>query len=118
MSAAGRSLFIFGIYRAVVGILLVVVPNVLLGLLSLPGTSEVWIRFAGVLFIIISFYDLLAGGRNLNDFFPWSIIARTSVILFLAAFILLGFGKPILIVFGAIDLIGAAWTLIAIQTGV
>jgi hypothetical protein len=118
MSAAGRSLFVFGIYMMILGILMVVVPNVLLGVLGLPSTSEVWIRVAGMLVIIIGFYDLQAGRKGLNDFLLWSIIARTSVILFFAAFVLLGFVKPILIVFGAIDLIGAAWTLIALQTAV
>ena len=118
MSAAGRSLFVFGIYLVILGILTVVVPNVLLSVLGLPSTSEVWIRVAGVLFIVIGFYELQAGRKGLTDFLLWSIIARASVILFLAAFVLLGFVKPILIVFGAIELTGAAWTLIALQTAV
>ncbi len=118
MSAAGRSLFIFGIYRVIVGLLLVIVPNTLLGVLGLPGTSEVWIRVAGVLVLIIAFYDLQAGRKSMNDFILWSIIARASVILFLAAFVLLGFAQPMLLVFGAVEVIGAAWTLIALQIGV
>jgi hypothetical protein len=118
MSAAGRSLFFFGIYLLVLGIVVILVPNWLLGVLGIPATTDIWIRVVGVLVLPIGFYDLQAGRKNLNEVCLWSIIARPAVFLFFLAFVLLGLVKPIFIVFGAIDLIGAAWTLLALQTGV
>jgi len=118
MSAAGRSVFVFGIYQLVLGIVTVVVPGWLLSVFGLPGSTDVWIRAFGVLVLVIGFYDLQAGRKNLNDYYLWSIIARAAVFLFFIAFFLLGFMKPILIAFGAIDLIGAVWTLLALQTGI
>ena len=118
MNAAGRSVFVFGIYQLVLGIVLVVVPNWLLGVLGLLGSTEVWIRVVGVLFLVVGFYDLQDGRKSLNDYYLWSIIARAVVFLFFVAFFLLGFMKPILIGFGAIDLAGAIWTLLALQTGI
>ena len=118
MSAAGRSLFVFGIYLLVLGIVVILVPSWLLGVAGLPSTTEVWIRVTGVLLLVIGFFDLQAGRKNLNDFYLWTIITRTAVFLFILAFVLLGFAKPILIVFGAVALIGAVWTLIALQTGI
>ena len=118
MSAAGRSLFIFGIYLLLLGIVLVAVPNWLLGMFGLPATTEVWIRVVGVLVLVIGFYDLQAGRNSMNDYYLWSIIARVAVFLFFLAFVLLGLVNPIFVVFGAIDLLGAAWTFFALQAGV
>ena len=69
MSAAGRSLFVFGIYLLVLGIVVILVPNWLLGILGVPPTTDVWIRVVGVLVLVIGFYDLRAGRNGLNEFF-------------------------------------------------
>ncbi len=118
MSAAGRSLFVFGIYQFVLGIVFIIGPNSLLGLLGLAGTSEVWIRAAGVFVLVIGFYNLQAGLKSMNDLFLSSIIARVVVLLVFGAFILLGFAKPVFIAFGAVEFVGALWTFLALQTGV
>jgi hypothetical protein len=49
MSKSALSVFVFGLYLLVVGIVMLVVPNFLLGLFSIPSTTEVWIRVAGML---------------------------------------------------------------------
>jgi hypothetical protein len=115
MSSSGRSLFIFGIYLTLLGICMIAIPNTILNIFDLPTTSEVWIRVAGVLVLVIAFYDIQAGRNNLVNFLRWSIIARTSVIVFFTAFVLFGFVKPILILFGALDLFGAVWTYLALR---
>ena len=115
MSKAGRSLFIFGIYAMVSGILLVTIPNVLFTSLGLSTTSDVWPRFAGVLAIVIGFYEMQSGRKSIVDFLWWSIYARASFIIFLAIFALLGLAKPVIILLGVIDLAGAAWTFIALR---
>jgi hypothetical protein len=116
MSNAGRSLFIFGIYLAVLGFAMLIIPNLLLGIFGLPSTSEVWIRVAGVLVLVIAFYDIQAGRNSLTSFLKWSVIARTSIIFFFAALVLFGLVKPVLILFGALDLAGAVWTFFALRT--
>ena len=114
MSKAGRSLFIFGIYAMVSGI---------------PGHHPkcpfhfTWpfnnigglARFAGVLAIVIGFYEMQSGRKSIVDFLWWSIYARASFIIFLAIFALLGLAKPVIILLGVIDLVGAAWTFIALR---
>jgi hypothetical protein len=118
MSAAGRSLFVFGIYQLVLGIVLIIAPNSLLGILGLAGTAEVWIHAAGAFVLVVGFYNLQAGLKSLNDLFLSSIIARVVVLLIFGAFVLLSFAKPIFIAFGAMELIGAVWTFFALQRGV
>jgi len=115
MSKAARSLFVFGIYLIALGLLLLIAPNTLITLFGLPETHDVWIRVVGMLLVLLAFYNVQAARHELVSFFQWSIIARASVILFFAVFVLLNWVKPILLLFGFVDLAGALWTQLALR---
>ena len=115
MSNSARSIFIFGLYLGVLGIVLLITPNFLLGIFQLPGTNEVWIRVVGMLLFLLGVYYVLAARKEMTDFFQWTIYIRLTVIFFLTAFVLLGFVKPILILLGVVDLLGAIWTGMALR---
>jgi hypothetical protein len=115
MSKGARSVFVFGLYLVVLGVVLIVAPNFLLGIFFLPGTTEVWVRVTGMLVLFLGFYYAQAARRELTDFFRWTMYPRSTVILFFAAFVLLGFAKPPLILFGVADLVGVIWTGLALR---
>jgi hypothetical protein len=110
MSKSARSVFVFGLYLLVLGIILLVIPNFLLGIFSLPSTTEVWIRVVGMLVLFLSFYYTQAARKEMTEFFQWTVYARSTVIIFFAVFVLLDFAKLPLILFGVVDLLGAIWT--------
>jgi hypothetical protein len=116
MSNSARFVFAFGLYLAVLGLVLVIVPNFLLGLFAIPTTSEVWIRVAGMLLLFLAFYYTQAARAELTAFFGWTVYVRSSVILFFIVSVLLGLAPPILILFGVIDLLGAIWTFLALRS--
>lgn len=116
MSNSARSIFIFGLYLVVLGITLLVVPNFLLTLFFSPSTTEVWIRVVGMLSLFLGFYYTQAARKEMADFFQWTVYVRSTVILFFAAFVLLGFATPPLILFGVVDLLGAIWTGLALRS--
>lgn len=115
MSRAAVSLFVFGIYLLVLGLVLLTVPNLLLAVFGLPATTEVWIRVAGLLVDILGFYYVCAARAELLAFFRWTVSARMAVIFIFAAFVAFGIVKPILLVFGAIDFVAAMWTSFALR---
>ena len=115
MSNAAKSVFVFGIYELVLGISLLAMPNPLLALFGFPATHEVWIRVTGLLVCLFAYYDFLAARHELTDVFRWTVYARSSVILCFTAFVLSGIASPVLILFGAIDLLGAIWTALALR---
>jgi hypothetical protein len=115
MSAAGRSLVVFGWYLAVLGAALVLVPNVAFALLGVPPTDEVWIRVAGVLVLVIAYLDVRMGREDFLPYARLTVHARVSVIVLFVAFVLAGLARPILILFGAIDFAGALWTAAAVR---
>jgi hypothetical protein len=115
MSRSGVSILVFGIYLLVLGVLLIAIPNPLLGLVGLPATREVWIRVAGFLVAAIGYYDVRAARADLREFFRWTVHARCAVPPLFAAFVLTGLVGPGLLAFAAVDLSAAVWTALALR---
>ena len=55
MTGASRSLFVFGVYVGVLGVLLLLFPNLLLRTLGAPATNEIWIRVNGMFVICFAY---------------------------------------------------------------
>ena len=116
MSKSARSVFVFSLYLFVLGIILVVIPNNLLDIFSVPRTNEVWIRVVGMLALILGFYYFQASRSEIKIFLQWTVYVRAAVLLFFIAFVILGFAPPILILFGFIDAIAAVWTQLSLRS--
>ena len=115
MSNSAKSVLVFGVYLAGLGAILLILPNILLGLFGLPATSEVWIRVVGMLTLFLAFYYIQAARAGLTNFFQWTVYVRSSVIIFFTVFVLLQWVSPMLILFGVADLLGAIWTGLALR---
>ena len=118
MSKTAKTIFYFGIYIILLGLILMVIPNVLLTIFTIPATTEVWIRVVGMLVFLLGYYYIRAARNEegMTKFFRWTVHTRSSVIVFFIIFVALGFVKPILILFGVIDLFGAIWTGITLRS--
>ena len=116
MSNAAKSMFVFGVYLFISGATLMVAPNFLFTLLGLPATQEVWARVVGMLTFILGFYFTQAARKELVDFFRWTVYVRFAVIVVFTVFVLLGYVSPVLILFGAVDVLGALWTAWALRS--
>lgn len=115
MNKFSTSLSVFGVYLIGMGVGLVVMPNTVLGLLSLPPTNEIWIRVLAVVTLVLAFYYIQAARTNLHSFAEWTVPARVTVFLFFTGFVLLGWVGPIMIGLGLVDLLGAVWTCWALR---
>ena len=76
MTAAARSVFVFGVYLVLLGVSLMLAPNLVLAPFGFAPTSEVWLRVAGSLVAIIGFFFLVAARHELTAFFRASLFAR------------------------------------------
>ena len=115
MSNSAKTVFIFGCYLILLGLTLLLVPNLLLGLFRFLPTTEVWIRVVGMLVLFLAVYYLVAAQAEIWLFMLWSTRLRGSVIFFFGAFVLAGLAPPVLLLFGAVDLAGALWTWSALR---
>ena len=115
MKNPNLSVTVHGIYLVAAGIGFVLVPNLLLPLFGFGITSEVWIRIVGLLTLILGMYFIYCARHDQRYFIRATIAARLIFFTGVTAFVLLRLANPILIVFGLIDLAGAAWTTWALR---
>ena len=116
MSRSAMSVFVFSIYLYILGFVLVVTPDILLRIFSFPKADGLWIRVVGMLVIILGFYYSHAARADFKPFFVWTVIGRTSVLLFFIAFVVAGLAPAALILFGLVDFVAAMWTLFAMRS--
>ncbi len=115
MSRSAFSAKVFAVYLFVAGALLATVPNLLLSILFIPQTSEVWIRVIGVIAVMIGIYAWDAAAHEAKSFFVTSVYTRCIVFVAFVVFAALGLGSPMIILFGVADLMGGIWTHFALR---
>ena len=115
MSKAALSVWIFSFYLYALGAVLLIVPNLLLGLFGLPSTDEVWIRVVGMLVLILGYYYMTVGRNDLTPMIKATVFGRWGVLIFFIAFVIEGFAPPVLILFGVIDAAAATWTALSLR---
>src|ERR1043166_202256 len=115
MTGAAKSLLVFGIYVGVLGLLLLIFPNVLLRTFGAPPTNEIWIRLNGMFVICFSYYYIQAARHGVTPFIRWTVWGRAVVIIYAVAFVLLAGAPKSLLLFGVIDLTCATWTFLALR---
>jgi hypothetical protein len=114
MSYAAKSILVFGIYMVLSGLGFLADPNTPMAMFGFPTTNEPWIRVVGILMIILGYYYIQSARNEVTYFFRLTVHARPFVLLCFIVLVIMGVAKPMLIVFGVIDLVGAIWTGLAL----
>ena len=110
MTAVARSVFVFGIYVAITGLLFLTVPNLALAPIGFAEAHEPWIRVVGVVVLTIGGLYIQAARTNLMPFLRWTVWTRLWVLVSFTVLAVTGLAEPMLVVFGVIDAAGAGWT--------
>jgi hypothetical protein len=111
---AGFSVAVFGAYLLGLGTVLLLIPNVLLGIFGIPDTNEVWIRILGGVLAALG-YLYVEGGRAGSEWFiRASVFSRAGVAAVLFALVLVRVAPTVITLFGLVDLAAATWTAYAI----
>jgi hypothetical protein len=111
------SLQVFGLYLVVVaGLGLMLIPHVMLGLFGLSAGDDAWIRMVGLLASIIGAYYLVAASAGLRQVIGWSVPLRLYASAFMGFLFVAGMLPVGILLFAAIDFLGAVWTWTALRT--
>lgn len=116
MKSAALTVKVFGVYVALVGLALLFAPNVLLPILGLPKSTEIWVHVVGALALVISYYYWVLAAANVRAFFVASVQGRMIFCAACLALVAGADGPPVLLVFGLVDVAGAGWTLAALRS--
>ncbi len=117
MTKAAKSVLYFGYYLIALSVILVTLPNVMLGTFGMPATSEVWIRVVGVTVFCLGAYYIVAARTEFLPLIRLTVPVRVIVCGSFASFAALGWAEPQLVLFGLVDLGGAVWTQAALRAG-
>ena len=115
MSKSAVSVYAVGWILVLTGTGFLIVPDLVLSLLGIPFTDEVWIRILGMMVLFIGYYYVVAARKELKEFFEATILVRLVCFSCLVILIVTKIAYPVLIIFGIIDLIGATWTALALR---
>jgi hypothetical protein len=110
LRSPGFSVVVFGVYLIGLAVLLMTIPNILLGIFGIASTQEAWVRVVGMLAGLIGILYVRLAPRGDRHFFELTVQLRASVIVFFVLFVALASAPWQLFLFGAVDLVGAGWT--------
>lgn len=116
MKSAALTVKVFGVYAALAGLALLFAPNILLPVLGLPTTAEIWVHVLGALALVVGYYYWACGTANVRAFFVASVQGRMIFCAACLALVVGADGPPVLIAFGLVDVAGAGWTLAALRS--
>ena len=102
-----RSMLVFGIYVTLMGLGLVIVPEAVLAPFGIEVDDTTWVRVVGALALAVAFYYLRL--KDSREFAQATLVGRSifAVVMTVLAFTT---GPWQLVIFGAIDVLGAGWT--------
>lgn len=115
MKSAPRSLTVFGLYMMLgPGIGLMVMPEPLLNLFGLSHGGHFWaVRVVGLLAFIIGSYQFFIAKHQLKSLYRITVAQRYFAALVFIGLWAAGEAEVAIILFAAIDVLGATWTLYA-----
>ncbi len=76
---------------------------------------EPWIRVLGVVVVALAYYYWPMGVAGNGAFMLATVHARAFVFVAFLALVVLGLAAAPLVLFGVVDLAGAAWTYVALR---
>lgn len=113
MSKSAFSAKAFAVYLFTLGPVLIVAPNFLLSIFRLPATTDVWIHVVGVLAFMLGVYAWVSAEHK--PFLEASVYTRFLVFVVFTIFAVAGLASPMIVLFGAVDLLGGIWTYFALK---
>ena len=115
MTSAAKSVYYFGFYLLLTGITLTVFPNMLLSLVQIAPTTELWIHVLGAVVFNMGVLYVLMARTNNPLFLTLTVWLRTAILVWFVIFVVIDWAPWQLVLFGLVDFGGACWTYIGLR---
>lgn len=116
MNSSALSIKVFAVYVILTGITLVLVPNLLLSLFGFAAATEIWVRVLGALAVVVGSYYWICGAAGATAFFRATLVGRPLFCALCLGLVIFAAAPLPLLLFGLVDLLGAAWTALALRS--
>lgn len=111
MNRASKSIFVFGVYSLVMGMVLLFIPQLVLPLFTLPLSGEPWLNLLGFVLMCSSYYYIRSALSDNIQFAVYTVHTRFAAPFIVAYLMLSGKADWHFLSFGIIDGLGGLWTL-------
>ena len=115
MNKVSRSIFVFGLYSLLMGIVLLFLPNSILPLFDLPVTGKPWLNLLGFVLICSSYYYLRSALSSNIQFAVYTTHTRFAAPLVVFYLIASGNADWHFLSFGVVDGLGGLWTWLELK---
>jgi hypothetical protein len=112
MTGVTRSMQAWLIYTVAIGATLLLVPNTILGVFQIEEATEVWVRVAGGLVLVLAIMYWFIIAEQSRSMFQATVYGRGFIAVVLAVLAFTA-GPWQLVLFAAGDAAGALWTHLA-----
>lgn len=116
MHPATRSVFVFGLYLLISGVMMAVRPDMTVANMGLPAGAEVSLRPLGAVLGITGLFYIAAARQQVVPFFAFTVWGRVLAVTSLVVFVALQSLPTGFVGIAAIDLAGALWTWARMRT--
>lgn len=115
MKKAFKTIKVFGIYSMIMGIVLLVYPEVVLPISGIAEPVNAWMRMLGFVLMCSSYYYIRSAFSGNIEFAKWTIHTRFAAPVVVTILIVAGLAPKTFLPFGIIDGLGGLWTFIVLQ---
>lgn len=115
MTRTGKSIFIFGLYSLIMGMVLLFFPNQILPLFNLSAVGEPWLNLLGFVLMCSSYYYIRSALSGNLQFALFTVHTRFFAPLVVMYLIATGKADWHFVSFGIIDGLGGLWTWIELK---
>jgi hypothetical protein len=115
MNRVNKSIFIFGIYSLVMGLVLLLIPGIVLPIVGLPVSGGQWLNLLGFVLSCSSYYYLRSAGKGNLDFARYTMHTRMMAPIVVILLIVSGKADWHFLSFGIVDGLGGLWTWIELK---
>ncbi|MFC4233224.1 hypothetical protein ACFOW1_15085 [Parasediminibacterium paludis] len=110
MTQTAISIRVYSFYLFLMGLGLVLVPNLLLHWFGFADTKDIWIRMLGLFTFTTGIYYFYASAHHQMAFYQATVIGRLFFFLMTIVFVFVFHQSLMLAVIGSVDLVGGLWT--------
>lgn len=115
MTNVSTTIRAFGVYLFLTGLVLLVYPLTIGGVLGATADTAPWLRLLGVALWALAYYYFRAAGSNNREFFSWSVHIRVGQFVLLIGLVTLDLITPLILFFSAFEFATAMWTWFSLK---
>ena len=115
MNRIHKSIFYFGLYSSIMGVVLLFFPDVVLPYVGLPVSDEPWLHLLGFVLICSSYYYIRSALKENTDFALYTVHTRFFAPIIVVYLALTGKADWHFLSFGVVDGLGGLWTWVELK---